>query len=135
MYRSWRHAAEFSNFMAKNLNIPAIAFEAGEDIYNKYNNKMEDLDPHIKEQHKFLNILDFGGMYNLFLDVENMLPGWEIIMEKFPKMPLLPKQIVNSSYTNSFIEEFGCLKLDKIRGIYDKDYKLIQSIRYNRVYY
>jgi FkbM family methyltransferase len=35
------HAAEFSNHMTKNFNIPAIAFEAGKDIYEQYKDTVE----------------------------------------------------------------------------------------------
>jgi FkbM family methyltransferase len=37
------HAAEFSNYMASEFKIPAVAFEAGKDIYEKYKNTVEPL--------------------------------------------------------------------------------------------
>jgi FkbM family methyltransferase len=37
------HGAEFSNFMAKEYGIKALAFEAGRDTYNLYNDTMHGL--------------------------------------------------------------------------------------------
>jgi len=37
------HAAEFSNYMASELKIPAVAFEAGKDIYEKHKSMVEPL--------------------------------------------------------------------------------------------
>jgi FkbM family methyltransferase len=37
------HAAEFSNYMAGEFKIPAVAFEAGKDIYEKYKNAVAPL--------------------------------------------------------------------------------------------
>jgi FkbM family methyltransferase len=62
------HAAEFSNYMASNFKIPAIAFEAGKDIYEKYKNTLEPLVSYVH-----CAISDFNGVATFFVHDDPLL--------------------------------------------------------------
>jgi FkbM family methyltransferase len=56
------HAAEFSNYMASSFKIPAIAFEAGKDIYEKYKNTIKPLVSYV-----YCAISDIDGVAAFFV--------------------------------------------------------------------
>jgi FkbM family methyltransferase len=93
------HAAEFSNYMVSEFNIPAVAFEAGKNIYEKYKNTVKDLVSYVH-----CAISDFDGTATFFVH-ERPLAG--------------NNGIKRVAFTESYADsEVSCYMLDT----YLKDY-------------
>jgi FkbM family methyltransferase len=94
------HAAEFSNYMASEFKIPAVAFEAGIDIYEKYKNTVDPLVSYVN-----CAISDIDGTATFFVHDAPLLGNNGIKRVAFTE-----------SYANS---QVPCYKLDTYLKGYD----------------
>lgn len=103
------HAAEFSNFMAKEYGIKALAFEVGKDIYNLYKDTMHSLVSYIN-----CAISDADGTATFFVRESSTKPfnGIKEVIGDFAA----PYEKVNSYKLDTYVKDYefsnACLWID-----------------------
>ena len=66
--------------------------------------------------------------YDKVFNVSTISKEWSQLTKIFPKIPNLPKKIINKSNSDDFLNILNKRNLNKIKKIYEEDYEILASI-------